>query len=373
MESRQRSSHPFAVAIVLVLATVVGTVAIGSIWANRQLLDTGSWVSVSGRMLESKQLRHRVAVFLGEELVGETEAQLGAAGENEVAAEVVPRLRRQSTSLAERAMRTPRFKAVWLGANRTAHKALLRVLDDEGNAQVVAVNLTPELRQLAATLDDSPLADELGPLSLSEFVEPGAGRIKILEADELNRAQDVVKTIRHVPVPAVIAFLALIGLALLLGRSRPSSAFFVVGLALIATGALALAVRALAGHEIVDQLLTAEADREAANAAWRIATSTVVDLAIGAIGLGVLTALFAFLAGGSGAAAGARRALAPAVRTPLACAWTALAAVLVFLVLIVWAPIAAFDTQIGIVVFALVFAGGALVLGRIAWLEDDWA
>ena len=55
-------------------------VAIFSIWANQQLLDTGSWVSVSNRLLKSKEVRHRVADFLGEELVDETEAQLLAAG-----------------------------------------------------------------------------------------------------------------------------------------------------------------------------------------------------------------------------------------------------------------------------------------------------
>ena len=84
--------------IALVLAVLTGTVAIFSIWANDQLLDTGSWVSVSGNLLESKQVRHRVAEFLGEELTAQTEAQLDAAGQEGVAAAVMPRAARANRS-----------------------------------------------------------------------------------------------------------------------------------------------------------------------------------------------------------------------------------------------------------------------------------
>jgi uncharacterized protein (TIGR03382 family) len=356
-----------------VAAALLGAVAIASIWANRQLLDTQSWVSVSGRMLESHQIRHRVAVFLGDELVAETEAQLNAAGQDEAAEAVVPKLRRQSTGLAERAMATPRFKVVWLRANRTGHRALLRVLDDEGGgskgASTVALNLTPTLRKLADTVGDSGLARQLGVADLGTFVAPGAGRIEVLEPDELNRAQDIVRTIRHVPVPATIAVLVLFALALLLGRRRLSGAFFGVGLALLAAGGLALLARALAGHQIIDQLLGRPADREAAEAAWRFATSTLVDLCIAAIGLGALIVICAFLSGPSAAAASARRPLASLLRTPLARLWTLLAAVLIFVALLIWSPIAALETPIGVLLFAAVFACGALSVAREATLD----
>jgi hypothetical protein len=294
VSSPQRSSHPFAIAAVLFLAVFVGLVAIASIWANRELLDTGSWVSVSGRLLESRDVRHRVAAFLGEELVEETETQLDAAGQQEVAERVMPRLRRQQTELAERVMATPRFQVIWRGANRVGHRALLRVLDEEGttgSGGAVVVNLTPALRRLADVLGEEGLARELGVPNLGALVEPGAARIEVLEAEELNVAQDVVRVVRHLTVPAVIAVLLLYAAALLLGRRRLSRSFLGVGIALAATGALALLARALAGHEVVDQLLTRHADREAAEAAWRIATSTIADLAGWAIGLGAVIVL----------------------------------------------------------------------------------
>jgi hypothetical protein len=278
-------------AAALVFAVIAGVVAIFAIWANQQLLDSGSWQSVSGELLKSKEVRHRVATFLGDTLVEETEAQLLAAGEDETAAEVMPRLRRNDARLAERVMATPQFRAIWATANRSGHAALLRVLDEEeaGHGEHgVAIDLTPALRRVADLLGEEGLAAELGIGSLGELVEPGAARIQILEAAELNQAQDVVRVVRHLTLPAVLLALALYALALFFGRWYLARAFLGVGLALLATGVLALVLRSVAGHAVVDELLVASADREAADAAWRIATSTISDIAIGTIIAGAL-------------------------------------------------------------------------------------
>jgi hypothetical protein len=298
------TSHPVAIVVVLVLATIAGTVAIGSIWANQQLLSTGSWVSVSGRLLESKDVRRRVAELLGEELTAGTEAQLKAAGEEGTAALVGARLRARQTELAEGVMKTKQFKALWLSANRSGHQALLRVLDEEAGAgEEVVVNLTPALRQLAVVLEEEGLGEELGVSDLTGFVEPGAARIKILEAQEVNAAQDAVRVIRHLTAPAIVVALALYGVALLLGRRRLSRTFLGIGLAFAATGALALLLRSFAGNQIIDNLVSGSADREAAEAAWRVATSKIADLAGVAIGLGAVVVLLV----GAGAVLGAMR------------------------------------------------------------------
>jgi hypothetical protein len=284
-----RSSHPVAIFVALVLAVLVGTVTIAALWANDQLLDTSSWVSVSDGLLKSQQVRHRVAVYLGEELVGETEKQLRAAGEDEVAAAVVPRLRAEQVALAERVMKTPQFAQVWEKANRIGHRTLVRVLDEEvtsRHGEAVVVDLTPALRQIAGEISDTGLARALGAPNLAELVQPGAARIEVLEAEELTEAQDAVKVIRHLTLPAVIALLVLYGLVLLLGRRRLPRALLGIGVALAATGALALVARGIAGHQIVDRLLSRNADREAADAAWHIATTTVTHLAVGSIILG---------------------------------------------------------------------------------------
>jgi hypothetical protein len=124
--------------------------------------------------------------------------------------------------------------------------------------------------------------------SFGELVEPGAARIEILEAQELEQAQDVVRVVRHLTLPAVLAALLFYALALFWCRWWLARAFLGVGIALVATGALALIVRAAAGHAVVDALLAAGTDREAADAAWRIATSGVSDISIGTIVAGAL-------------------------------------------------------------------------------------
>jgi hypothetical protein len=140
-------------------------------------------------------------------------------------------------------------------------------------------------------LEEEGLAEELGVSDLAGFVEPGAARIKVLEAQELNDAQDAVRVVRHLTAPAIIVALALYGVALFLGRRRLSRTFLGIGLAFAATGALALLLRAFAGHQIVDNLISGNTDREAADAAWRIATSKIADLAGIAIGLGAVVVL----------------------------------------------------------------------------------
>ena len=370
---RRRSSHPFAVFVLLALAAVVGAFAIAAIWANQQLLDTRSWVVVSSRMLESQDVRHRVAVFLADELIDEAEGRLSAAGEDEIAAEVLPQLRRRGPALAEQVIASPPFRVVWLRANRTAHRALLRVLDEEGanrNGGRVVINLTPALRDLANSLSRTDLAESIGAGGLGSLVEPGAARIEVLEAEELEQAQDVVRAIRHIPVPATIAVAVLFALALLLGRARLRRTILGVGLSLAAAGALALVARAIAGHEIVDALLSRDADREAAEAAWRIATSTIVDLSAAAIGLGGLVVVGALLSGESAAAVGFRRGLAPLLRTPLARLWMVLVAVLLFIALMIWSPIDALEDPLGIALFAAAFGAGAVALARKTIVED---
>jgi hypothetical protein len=292
---RPARSHPVAIVVLLVFATLAGTVAIFSIWANQQLLSTDSWVSVSGNLLESKDVRHRVAEFLGEELVGETEAGLNAAGQGGTAEEVMPRLRAEKIRLAEKVMRTKQFRKLWLSANRSAHHALLRVLDEEGNAAEegkVVVDLTPALRQLAGVVEEEGDSIGLYATGLASLVEPGAARIKVLESAELKRAQDLVRVVRHLTAPAVIVALVLYALVLILGRGRLSPTLIACGLALAATGGLALLARALAGHAIVDDLLGGVGeDRAAAEAAWGIATSKISDLAGLAIGIGAVIVL----------------------------------------------------------------------------------
>jgi hypothetical protein len=64
-EGRPRRKTVWAV---LVLATVVGFLAVFAVWANRQALETDSWVETSTELLEDEEIQAAVAGFLVETL-----------------------------------------------------------------------------------------------------------------------------------------------------------------------------------------------------------------------------------------------------------------------------------------------------------------
>jgi hypothetical protein len=351
-----------AVFLLLALAAVAGAIGIGGIWANQQLLDTGAWVSSTDRMLRSPEIRHRVSTFLTEELTAQAREEIGGTGFELSGAEEA-RLREGVTATTERALSTPRVRKIWHRANREAHRSLLRILDggassDSGDA--VVLDLNPAVRVIAAEISYGGLRLGTPPASF--------GRIDVFEESELRTAQDVVGTIRHLPLIAGVVVALLFGLALA-GAGSARRGFAAIGLSLVTMGALALIARVIAGHRIVDALVGGGRLRAVGFDAWEIATSTVVTLSTAAIALGALIALAAVLLGDSAPALALRRGLGTVLESPAGRLGGALAVALVFVVLVVWTPIAAFGQPLGVLLFALVIGTGTVLLGRLTLAE----
>jgi hypothetical protein len=53
---------------ILVLATVVATVLIFAIWANRQVADTDNWTDTTTELLENENVRDALGTYLVQEL-----------------------------------------------------------------------------------------------------------------------------------------------------------------------------------------------------------------------------------------------------------------------------------------------------------------
>jgi hypothetical protein len=241
-------------------------------------------------MLHDGQIRGRVSRFLAEELTAVVGEQVGEAG-GALSANQTALLEARSTELARRALRSRQIEVVWRHANRSAHESLLRILDEEetaaGDGRVV-LDLDPALRDLAGELSYGELQASPPP--------PGAGRIVVVRESQLGAAQTVVAAIRHVPLIAILVVLACFGLALALASSLWRG-FAAIGLSLILIGALSLIVRVVAGDQIVDALIEDHTVRGAADAAWGVATSTVVTLSIWSMVLGGVLAIVAGLLG----------------------------------------------------------------------------
>src|SRR5262249_56740406 len=110
--------------------------------------------------------------------------------------------------------------------------------------------------------------------------------------------------------------IALFALAIYLAGTRRRETLRAVGLAFVAVGVIVLFAHGLAGNYVVGALTTTAASEPAANAAWSIATSQLVEIAQGLVLYGVVIVLAAWLAGPSATATWIRRGITPYLRQP---------------------------------------------------------
>jgi len=357
------SGHRKLSLVLTIVGTLVTLLAIFSIWANRQLLNTDNWVSTSDRLLTNEQVDERLASYLAEEVfTGERlEAKLEEALPPKLAplaSVVAGGLHGLAPQVAERLLEAPRIQALWSDANRRAHEELLRVLDGGGTTVTTANGtVTLDLRPIVETLGERVGANELG-----EELPVGAGRLTIIHSDELEAAQKGVKLLRHLPIVLTLLALILFGLAVWFGGPRRREALRAVGLGFVVAGALVLLLRSLGGHYVVDALAKTDTGKPAFEAVWGIGTSLLADVARSALAFGVLVFLAAWLAGPTKIATRLRHEAAPYVRDNGASAYGAAAAL--FLILVAWAPVDAFRRPLGMLVLAVLLAAGTELLRR---------
>jgi hypothetical protein len=369
--SSGKSGRPrrIAVATLLVLGTLILFVGVFSVWVNRQVLNTDNWVTTSSHLLANEHVQEQLAIFLvaqayeSNEIEGELEAELPPAAK-QLAGPLAGGLRQLSERVAERALDSPALQHVWEEANRSAHEQLLQILD--GGSSFVSTGEGTVTLHLRTLLENVGQQAGLPPAVL-EKLPPDAGNVTVLESSQLSAAQKVAKLIRRLPVVLILLMALLYGAALYLARGRRREALRAVGFGFLIAGVGALAVRGIAGNAIVGALSSTDSVEEAASAAWGIGTSLLVDVAVSTLAFGILLILAAWLAGRTALATGLRRQAAPWLREKPAAAYLALG--LLWLALIAWVPIAAFRKPLGILVFAALFAVGAVLFRRQALSE----
>ncbi len=362
--SSPKAGHPRLVAALLIGATLVSVVAVFSVWINRQALNTDNWVATSTKLLQNKDVQGQLAIYLSDQLTASVniEEELQKALPPKLAPLAAPAagaLEQLAPQAAEKALERPKVQELWASANRAAHEALLKVIDGGGPALStsggeVTLNLGTLLGQLGERLGVGG--------KIAEKLPPEAGEITVLRSSQLSTVQSVAKLIRRLPIVLGLLMIALYGLALYLAGPRRREALRSVGICLFIAGALALILRGFVGSEVVDALAKSESVKPAADAVWNIGTSLLVTVATSVIAFGILLFLAAWLVGPTRLATRLRREAAPYVEGHRGGAYTV--AGLVFLGLIAWAPIHAFGTALGIVVFAVLFALGTELIRR---------
>jgi hypothetical protein len=147
----------------------------------------------------------------------------------------------------------------------------------------------------------------------------------------------VTKLLKGLDMTFTIGALALFALAAYLARGRRWVVVFSYGIGLIAAGILALLLRRVVGNVLVDQLVTDEAARTAAEHAFSIGTDLMAAIAASTIFVGVLFVVASFLAAPAPSAVATRRAMAPTFIERDALVWSVFG-VLVVLFLILSPP-----------------------------------
>ncbi len=313
----------------MALGSVLAFLSVFAIWVERQALNTDDWVTTSGKLLDNSTIRSALADYLVDQLYENVDVQKELKdilpGETkEFSGPLSGGLRQIAGDGAERVLETSTAQSLWEEANRTTHKQLVEVLNEEGNT--VSTEEGDVTLNLGALLTN--LADQIGfGADLAEKLPPDAGQIAILHSDELKTAQNITVAIKGLALLLSILTFAAFAAAIYLARDSRWVTVLFCGIGLIAAGFAAIVARHIAGGIVVDQLVKEDSVRPAAEATWSIATSLMTSIATTLIVVGVLFAIAGWLASPTGAARSTRRAFAPALRDYSAWVYTGLAIV----------------------------------------------
>ena len=256
------------------------------------------------------------------------------------------------------------MQELWANANRAAHEALLRILEDDTREGVSTAGgvVTLDLRTLLVRI-----GEELGfGEQLDSRLPETAGQITVLRSDQLEAAQTGVKAIKVLSWVIVFVALALFAGAVWLARGRRETLRY-VGAALLLVGILLLVIRRAVGNYIVDALASGESIRDAVGSTWIIGTDLLAEVAWALIIYGLVVLIGAVLAGPTRYARRSREALAPNFRERPEFGWAALAGV--YLLLVLWGPVPALRNWLGVLVLGALVALGFEAYRRVVLAE----
>jgi hypothetical protein len=293
---------------IIVVATLIGLLAVFAVWAKRQALETDSWVETSSELLEDEDIQQAVAGFLVDTLF--TNVDVEAELQNRLppqlqslAGPAAGALRELADRAALEALQRPRVQQLWEDANRTAHETFVEVVEDDTDEDV--------------NLDLNTILEDLGTrvgIDIADRLPADAGQIQVLETDQLSAAQQAVRTFRTVGYVVAFGTFLLYGLAIYLAAGWRRQALRATGFGFIIIGVAALAIRGFAGDLLVDSLAATAASEPAVSSTWSIGTELLKGIGVAMIAYGIVIVLGAWLAGPGEWARNARRTLTPVVR-----------------------------------------------------------
>jgi hypothetical protein len=309
----------------VVLASVLAFFSVFAIWVERQALNTDDWVNTSGELIENSTIRTAVANYLVDQLYANVNVKKEVdkvlpSGVHQLAGPASAGLRQIAGAGAEKILQTSTAQSLWQTANRDAHEQLLAVLGG-GNETVSTENGDVTL-QLGSLVNN--LISQIG-IGGNISLPPDAGQITILHSDQLSTAQDIAEGIRGLSVVLVLLTLGTLGLAIYLSRGVRWLTILYGGVGFLVAGFAVIVARHVVGGIIVNQLVSDQSVKPAADATWSIGTSLMISIATTVIILGVFFIIAGWLGSPAISSRRAREYLAPLLQRHVGYVYGALA------------------------------------------------
>jgi hypothetical protein len=354
--------------VLVVLATLLAVVAGLAGYLRWQALDEDTFADTTEELIANDNVREQIGDSVVEELFANVDVtaaleQRLPEDQQALAAPLAGGLREFADRTVQRLLDRPRGQELLKDALVTSHEELLAVLEDEST--------TIQTESGAVILNLQPLVVQVGERvaivgRLAERLPDDTGRIEIMEADELETAQDATQLFNVVGLWIWLLPVALAAAAIWLARGARRGMLRAVAIGAIIAGLLLLLLRRVGGSYVVDELATSTTIEEAAADAWDILTALLADGAWTLIGIGVVALIGVWLAGPTSSAATARGWVAPV----LARADVTVGAVVALMILLVlWGPTAQTRRPVQVLALTIMLLIGVFALRRITMRE----
>jgi hypothetical protein len=354
--------------VLIVLSSILAALSLIAGYVRYQALDTPTVENAAGEMIANDAIRSEIAITLVDQLYSNIDVAAALrqelpADQQRLAGPLSGALRELTDRAANRVLQGPRVQAAWVQSVATAHKEVLRLLDDRATAiketnGVVVLDLKPLVIQLG---------DRIAIVgNLAQRLPPDTGQIQIMKADQLRNAQRLTHLLDISGRFLWLLTLLVAAIAVWVAPGRRRKTLRSLALGAIVAGLLVLMVRRVAGNYVVDGLVPAGTTREAVKDAWEILTSLLVDGGRTLVGIGVVLLLGTWLAGETRSGRASRREI-----SPLLARWEIAYGTVIglMLLLIWWGPTVQFHRWQFIVVFTALLALGMWALRRLTLHE----
>ena len=361
-EPQQQVRSGVGFKILIVLATLVATVSMFAVWANRQVLNADSWTQTSSQMLGDSAIRSAISVYVTDKIYENinVEGELQKAFPDQaqlLAGPAATALRGVAQDAIDKALGTPIVQGVWEGANRLAITQLINVVEENN---VGAINFQGNDVKLDLRPAALNLAGKVGLQSQVQQIPAGSANVTVFSSNQIGQVRAVAKFLNGVAVIFPLLAVLLYGLAVGTSRGRRRRAVLAVGWSLIAASVLTFVIRDVFKDPFVNSTAKTAAVRPAVTNAYGIATSMLDSIAGNTVIVAIVLLLAATLAGPMAAPTAIRKALAPWLNGTPNLGYGVGFGLLALLVL--WGPIPALHSWVALPIFVLMTGLGIRAL-----------